>query len=405
MNILFLGRFYPQKLIMSIARDSYGKVGMSNHNFEMSIVNGLCKQENINLQCVTLPAVYSFPHNNRRFFTKSEAYIHNGIPIYSIGFCNLVIIKELLSTILLIFRLIKVISKFKDNKRVNVIINTPNNKLLSAIKIARLFSRKQITQTVIIPDIPSMVTTMYVQNPIKRFLLRYFNKKSIKKITESDGLVLLTEAMMDFVNKPITHIIMEGIINLDTLNLNIDRLETSKEIILYTGTLSKIFGIMNLVEAFIQIPDKNIELWICGSGDSKQDIENVAKQDSRIKFFGLVDSMTALKFQRQATILVNPRTSDGEYTKYSFPSKTIEYLLCGKSVIINRLPGIPEEYYEFVHIPKDESVKALSECISNVLLLNKSLRNEIALKGKNFIMSRKNSKVQTDRILKMISNY
>jgi glycosyltransferase involved in cell wall biosynthesis len=211
--------------------------------------------------------------------------------------------------------------------------------------------------------------------------------------------------MMDFVNKPITHIIMEGIINLDTLNLNIDRLETSKEIILYTGTLSKIFGIMNLVEAFIQIPDKNIELWICGSGDSKQDIENVAKQDSRIKFFGLVDSMTALKFQRQATILVNPRTSDGEYTKYSFPSKTIEYLLCGKSVIINRLPGIPEEYYEFVHIPKDESVKALSECISNVLLLNKSLRNEIALKGKNFIMSRKNSKVQTDRILKMISNY
>jgi hypothetical protein len=49
MNILFLGKFYPQTLITTIAADSKGKVGMSNHNFEMSLINGLCQQEDITL--------------------------------------------------------------------------------------------------------------------------------------------------------------------------------------------------------------------------------------------------------------------------------------------------------------------------------------------------------------------
>ena len=80
---------------------------------------------------------------------------------------------------------------------------------------------------------------------------------------------------------------------------------------------------MNLVQAFENVKGNNIELWICGSGDSEAAIREAASRDSRIKFFGLVDSQTALKMQRQATILVNPRTSEGEYTKYSFPSKTI----------------------------------------------------------------------------------
>ena len=109
--------------------------------------------------------------------------------------------------------------------------------------------------------------------------------------------------------------------------------------------------------------------------------------------------------QRQATILVNPRTSEGEYTKYSFPSKTMEYLLSGKSVIINRLPGIPEEYYQYVFTPKDESVDALAECVNRVLTLEVNDRVSKAKSGREFVVSQKNSKIQVSRILEMINNY
>lgn len=402
MNILFLGKFYPQTLITTLAADSKGKAGMSNHNFEMSLINGLCQQKDISLKCMTVPSAYSFPYNNRCFFTRGESYQYKNTHIHSVGFCNLPVIKELWSTIALIFALIKVFSKYEGNK-VDVIINTPNNGLLNALRLAKIFTRKKITQTVIIPDIPAMVTSMDKQHKIKGLVLKHRNTRSMKMTSNSNGLVLLTEAMMDFVDKPVPYIVMEGIVDVESMDGESE--SPTKEVILYTGTLRKIFGVMNLVQAFQKINDKDVELWICGSGDSEVAIKETVNRDSRIKFFGLVDSQTALKMQRQATILVNPRTSEGEYTKYSFPSKTMEYLLSGKSVIINRLPGIPEEYYQYVYTPKDESVDAMAECISCVLADDRDSRNVKAQSGRNFIVSQKNSRIQTKRILEMITNY
>ncbi len=402
MNVLFLGRFYPQTLITTLATDSKGKAGMSNHNFEMSLINGLCQQNNVTLKCMTVPSAYSFPYNNKRFFTRRESYQYKNTQIYSVGFCNLPIIKEIWSTIALILALIKLFSKYEGDK-VNVIINTSNNGLLNGLRMAKIFTRKKITQTVIIPDIPAMITSMDKQHWIKRLVLKHRNTRSMKMTSNSDGLVLLTEAMTDFVDKPVPYIVMEGIVDVESMDGESE--PPTKVIILYTGTLRKMFGVMNLVRAFQKIKDNDVELWICGSGDSENAIIDAANIDTRIKFFGLVDSQTALKMQRQATILVNPRTSDGEYTKYSFPSKTMEYLLSGKSVIINRLPGIPEEYYQYVYIPNNESVEAMTLCISKVLSEEVDDREQKAQSGRNFILSQKNSRVQTRRILELIAKY
>lgn len=89
MNILYLGKFYPQTLITTVATDSKGKAGMSNHNFEMSLINGLCQQKDISLKCMTVPSAYSFPYNNRCFFTRGESYQYKNTHIHSVGFCNL----------------------------------------------------------------------------------------------------------------------------------------------------------------------------------------------------------------------------------------------------------------------------------------------------------------------------
>ena len=401
--VIYIGRFYPPTLLKTLREDSKGKAGgMSNHNFEMSIINGLCQHSDITLKCITVPAVYSFPYNNRSLFTKSESYGYKNTYVHSVSFCNLPVIKEISLIIVLIAKLIKTFASC-EGRRVDVVINTPNYSLLKAIRFAKIFTRKKITQTVIIPDVPSMVTSMDKQHKIKGLVLKYQNRQSMKMASESDGLVLLTEAMMDFVVKPLPYIVMEGIVDIDTMDVEARSLD--KEIILYTGTLRKIFGVMNLVQAFEKVSDKNAELWICGSGDSEVSIKEASNRNPSIKFFGLVDSQTALQMQRQATILVNPRTSEGEYTKYSFPSKTMEYLLSGKSVIINRLPGIPEEYYQYVFTPKDESVDALAECINRVLTLEVNDRVSKAKSGREFVVSQKNSKIQVSRILEMINNY
>lgn len=404
-KILYLGKLYSPKLLRTIIEDSKGKISMSNHNFEMSLLNGLCLQNNIDLKCVIVPGVYSFPYNNKKFYTSSEHYKYKIADVHSVGFCNLPIIKEFLATIFSAWQIYKTI-KYFDGDRVDVIMNTPTNSFFNALKLASCFVKKQITTTVIIPDIPSMVYSMTNHNFFKKMILKRKNTVVMDKTSNANGLVLLTEAMMDFISRPVKHMVMEGIVDVHAMDiLSKNNTSFDKQIILYTGTLRRIFGVMNLVSAFQQIPNDNIELWICGSGDSKEAIEEAAYKDKRIKFFGLVDSRTALEMQHQATILVNPRTSEGEYTKYSFPSKTMEYLLAGKSVVINKLPGIPIEYYNYVYCPENESVPALVECVKYVLNLDKNIRDTRALAGRKFIIEQKNSAIQMSRIIRMIDTY
>ena len=90
--MIFVGRFFPNELLKDLFYNSYGKAGLSNHNFELSIINGLCKQEGLDLKCLSVPGVYSYPYNNRKLFTRSESYDYKNTHVDSVGFCNLMII-------------------------------------------------------------------------------------------------------------------------------------------------------------------------------------------------------------------------------------------------------------------------------------------------------------------------
>lgn len=92
MNVLYIGGVIPKELIKTITDDTFNKFGFSNHNFEMSLIKGFSLQPNINLRIISLPKVFSFPHNNKKIYIKSEKYSYNRIPFRSIGFFNLTLI-------------------------------------------------------------------------------------------------------------------------------------------------------------------------------------------------------------------------------------------------------------------------------------------------------------------------
>ena len=78
-------------------------------------------------------------------------------------------------------------------------------------------------------------------------------------------------------------------------------------------------------------------------------------------------------------------------------------MLAGKPVIINRLPGIPSEYYNYVYTPKTESVDDLSATIKFVFSLS---QDELVRKGneaRKFIINNKNAIIQTNRIIEHLS--
>lgn len=402
MNVLFLGGFYPPRLLEKIREASRGKIGLSNHNFEMSIVNGLMKHDDVDLKIVTMPKVYSFPHNNKTLYTKAESYyLQDRVPVKSVGFVNLLFFNKVSMTISLICNLLRVVNSFRG-KQIGVIVNTPNVFMASALFVAKFLSAKKVKTMLVIPDIPQMVSQMDKMSLLKKVAVSMLNRLSMRLAERYDTYVLLTSNMQDFFKKQLKFIVMEGIVNEDLQREERHRNRGDKDIILYTGTLRGVFGILNLVEAFERGAFRNTELWICGSGEASTIIREKAAKNPNIVFWGLVDSKKALELQDEATILVNPRTSAGVFTKYSFPSKTMEYLQSGKVVIANKLPGMPDEYFNYIVVPENESIEALTKAIQKVLDMSTEQRELIGGKGKIFVQSQKNSYVQTGRMLELM---
>lgn len=402
-NVLFLGRFYPNKILKTISQDTGGKVGFSNHNFEKSLIAGFTSNSALNFRVITAPMVYSFPHNNKKAFIKKEQYTENGIPVRSTGFCNLVFFNIFSSIYSLVKIIISELKKF-DGSTVNIVVNTPNIVHSVALEIAKKFVNKKINTILIIPDVPECITQMDNKRNLKSRIVSIINTFNAYLSKRYNKYVFLTEAMNDYYNVPKpNYIVMEGLIDRSKF-ISENTTNYDKEIILYAGTLRRIFGVMNLIDVFLKGDFANTELWICGSGECASEIENIASESPNIKFFGLVDSSEAIRLQSLATILANPRSSKGEYTKYSFPSKTIEYLLAGKTIIMNRLPGIPKEYDQFLNYPDSEDIDSWINKITEILTMDKNERNKKNYLGREFVLNKKTAVIQCRRIANMFSN-
>lgn len=404
MNVLFIGNSFPPKIYSTFTHDSKGKNTLSCHNFEQSFLKGLSEQEGVIPKVVLVPWVGTYPVSYSKLFVKAESYDKYGMKVESVGYCNLIAYNGFSRENHLFKQLLKTFDEFPEGD-IHVIIDTFKYPILKAFQKAKKKSlRRKITQTVIMMDMPGFEITKQKIHPLKKLWMKRNLNKTMKMVAESDYLVPLTKYFLNYFERPIKNVVIEGMVNPEVMDKGVVIQQSRKRAVLYTGSLMRIYGVMNLVDAFEMSNVQDAELWICGSGEAAAEIKERSLHNPQIKFLGLLPSEEAWKKQREATVLVNPRTSEGEYTKYSFPSKTIEYLLSGRPVIVNKLPGFPDEYAEHCIFPKDETVESLAESIKYVLSLSDEERDDIGRRGKKFILEKKNAKQQVSRIIEMFKD-
>ncbi|WRK53689.1 hypothetical protein SD457_00660 [Coprobacillaceae bacterium CR2/5/TPMF4] len=73
---------------------------------------------------------------------------------------------------------------------------------------------------------------------------------------------------------------------------------------MYTGTLAKIYGIEYLVKGFIKAKVLNSELHIYGDGDFKNELIDLCKKNSNIKYFGTKPNEYIVKEQKKLHYLL-----------------------------------------------------------------------------------------------------
>ncbi|MDE7160888.1 MAG: glycosyltransferase [Muribaculaceae bacterium] len=412
-NLLFIGQHFPPGMMRSLGRDTRGRAGFSNHNFETALMRGFASRPDTVMRAITVPLQYSWPRSSSRLRIPRESYSFEGVPVRGVGYLNLPAFSMLMTSEAMTRAIREEIEKF-EGEDVYIVINTPLLPVGEALRRLKGRVSKRIHTTLIVPDIPSCVASMAGMGGLKGRVMGHINSRAMSLAREYDRYVFLTGAMNDFFNVPADRfMVMEGLVEPTPQDDAAEagaapgmegRGEGEPDVVLYTGSLFEVFGVMRLVEAFLAGNFRNAELRICGSGDTAGNLRAIAARHPSVKFLGLLGAEETRKLQRRAAILANPRPAGGEYTRYSFPSKTLEYLAAGKPVVMNRLPGIPEEYDPYVVYPADESPRAWTEALRRLLEMTPRQREAIGEAGRRFVTRCKTPQVQTGRIMDFITS-
>lgn len=384
MEIIYVSNLISKKKMKEILETSDKKPLQSIQKFHRLLCQGFYKN-NVSVTAISAIPISQEISKKRIWINKREK--EENIVYKYIPFINFKYIRQICIMIGTFFMVLKkALIKKKEVVFICDILNTTIS--FVTLMISKIF---KVTCVGIVTDLPE---DMLKTNRLNKILENNF-----------DLYVLLTEQMNEKINKKKKpYIVIEGIVdpNMDSRDNLIENKYSSK-VCIYAGGLYEKYGVKTLVDAFKEVTVKDAKLHIYGNGELEEYIKNL--DNEKIKYFGVVENDKIVEEELKATLLINPRFTHEEYTKYSFPSKNMEYMVSGTPVLTTKLPGIPEEYFEYIYFFEEENVNGYAKKIDEIL--NKT-QKEIIEKGKNaknFVIKNKNNVIQVKKILKFIKKY
>lgn len=383
MKILFIGQIIPQKLL----ENNYGKLKRMNdpaaNAFYNALLNGLSSNQH---------DVEAIAMIDDSLLNQTEKNIH-GVTYSYVNFDRNVIFRSLKSLFRTFFYTNKWRKKNKTEEKCVIFNCLRISQSIGSLIVCKLFGLKTIG---VVTDVPGFRVKKDKTTLVKK-LSNFLGTKIIKMF---DGYILLSEDMKDIISdKKIKYCLIEGMYLPDSEILE-EPQRYDNYTVLYAGALMRQYNIMNLIEAVRQIDDPNLRLNLYGTGDLVEEIKSISAEDNRVQYQGTAPRTEILRQELKSHLLVNPRLSTESYTKYSFPSKNIEYMASGTPVLFTKLPSMPEEYYSYINLIEDETADGIKAAILKVMG-DKDVYQK-ADNAREFIYNQKNPQKQTLKITALL---
>ncbi len=401
MKLFYFGSVCAPEVFNKTVSESKTPPSASAQNFETALLKGFGACENLNITAVSAESIAIYPGSNRIFLNKRKDIIAENVFTNIVPAINLPFIKQWCHA----NGTAKALKKWLVENR-----NESDKCVLSyglypavAKKLQMLCKKYNCKCFCLMTDIPkTMFTYTNSGNLLKKLFGKAYRENAINLQSGFDGYVFLTEQMSKAVAPDKPYTVIETIADTEIFNSLENTQKSNPPALMYAGSLYKKFGVDLIVDMFKDVKS-DCELWLFGSGDYEDEIKKSAEIDNRIKFFGRVSRDTVLMAEKEASLLLNLRNSDDDYTKYSFPSKMVEYMLSGTPLLTTALPGIPEEYYSYVYSVTHSDTKSIA------LLVDKLLENTVELQkfGENaqkFATENKNCFVQAKKICEFFTH-
>lgn len=402
MRILYVSRLCSQKVFDELFEKLDVKPLQPAQKFHHLFVKGLAE-----LNKVTVTTLSSLPissNSSKKIVWSIKPEVEGNVKFKYILHINILLFGHLITFLLTFFHTF-VWCLFNRKHEKYILCDVLNLTISVAAKsAAKLFGVKSVAIVTDIPIFMESYTSKEQLSKRKKILMSLYTKICSNALIQYDAYVVLTEQMNELVNpKSTPYVVIEGMVDYQMVDI-INKYEHKykEKIIIYAGALYEKYGVKKLIDAFMLVTNSEAELWLYGSGELENYIKLRAKQDKRIKFFGMIANSKVVEEELKATLLVNPRPSNEEYTKYSFPSKNMEYMVSGTALLTTLLPGMPLEYKEHVILFDDESMDNISKKIEEVLLMDEIELFNIGLRAKKFILSEKSNVMQAEKLYNLL---
>lgn len=391
MNILFIAQYYPEKLLPTFMKQTKVGLDFAAHNLHRALLQGFHKN-NQKVDILNAPHLGSFPPYYKTPLVPS--YRSKEEHIYSFSYLNISYVKRWDIKRKMRREMFRWCEQ-TEGKKIIFFYNFTALTVLPDLK--RKF--KDVKACLLVTDLPEyMAADNSLLTRLNKKIASAFGSNDKSHFDYIDGYVLLAPAMRERLpmeGKP--WIQVEGIYNPEENDVEVAK--DKEKIILYTGNIGRRYGIIDLLDAFDKIKSPEYRLWIRGNGETYDEIQRRIEKDKRIIYYDKMSKRELMELQKRATILVNPVHSHEEFTRFFFPSKTLEYLASKTPTLMAPLACLPQEYNSYIYFFENETVEGMSKRIVEICEKPSDELKSFGTRASQFIMQYKTPQPQVEKIL------
>jgi len=388
-NILYICSFISQEINKKYGGRRYSPAG---YRKKLGLIQSM-RVYRINPVIVSPVNANIFPPKYFGNFTKYFEKL--GVIVYYPSVISIIFINELFLVFSTIYTIIKLRKKYKFD---SVVFYNYNLYTTLPAFFCKLFYN--------VPIVIEYEDGLFSSNNLwvavnARLLERVFGKFI-------NGAIINTSNFIKHI-KTKNYCIIRGFVDLDIIEKDFSQYyykEKEKNIILFAGQFDAVRGIDTFLKVCQGILSKrdNIEFWITGYGkdqyvaDVKRKFEQIT--GNKCRFWGYTKREKYIDLISKADILVNLQKTSNVFSRYSFPSKLIEFMASGNVVVSTKVSDLERFAKDLVVLCEDnptDIIKKIEEAIDNP-----EKYKEYGYRAKEWVMANCTQESSGKKLLKIL---
>jgi glycosyltransferase involved in cell wall biosynthesis len=392
-QVLFVGQLFPESMMSKIMEQEI--LPIQTQRFGKALVEALKMGFEENVEVLSTAPLVDFPHSRMIIAPRAKWLIGNKIPATMMSYLNILGLKQLTRWIGTFFFVSRWILSNRTSRRVILLHGVQSCKLWG-ILFAQVFGRCN-TISYITDDLGISLSW---EKSLTRKMRNLDVALMLKGLQKASGVIAMTVCLAEKLAPGLPVLIMPTIrqSSANELEPKPGCMDAGSFNIVYTGKLCQSYGLVLLMDAFMQADRPNWRLLISGWGEMEEQVRGFARNNPQVEYFGLLSSEELLELRQHADVLVNPKLTSTSTSDLAFPSKIVEYLSTGKPVVSTNLPIFDSEFRKHLVIAQSDSPEELIRCLDQVMVWNESQREAWRVETIRFVNEELSPQTQGNRI-------